>query len=304
MVGIVGSSNYDIVLYVEDFTLPGVTQKALNLEYFPGGKGANQAVCVAKLSGRDVFFLTCIGNDQFGNKLKDIYLKLNIKGFVQVDTDNGLAFIEVNKSGENRIIIYTGANDLLSVDLVRSKLNEINDLSIILLQNEIPTESTLYTAMMCKEMSKTVIFDPAPATRIPIEIVKFVDYITPNETELRTLSNEWFGTTLGLEEFYNKLLKINSNVKLIVKQGSKGIAFLSPEMNLDMQAFNVNPVDTTAAGDVFNGAFAVALDEKKDIFSALRFASASAALSVTKKGAQTSIPSRQEVEEFLKSFPE
>lgn len=301
MIGVIGSSNYDIVLNVEDFTLPGATQKALSVEYFPGGKGANQAVCVAKLSERQVFFLTCIGNDQFGDKLRDIYEKLNIDGFVQVNESNGLAFIEVNKKGENRIIIHPGANALLSVDLVKCELEKIGKLSIILLQNEIPVESTIFAAKVCKELNKCVILDPAPAENIPLEIVSYVDYITPNETELNKLSLNWFGSLLSPEEFYNHLSTINSEIKLVCKQGENGSTIYSSKEILHMKAFVVKPVDTTAAGDVFNGAFAVALDEGKDLKEALKFANAAAAISVTKKGAQSSIPSRHELEEFLKS---
>lgn len=300
LIGVIGSSNYDIVLNVEDFTPPGATQRALSIEYFPGGKGANQAVCVANLSESQVFFLTCIGNDQFGDKLRDIYEKLNIDGFVQVNESNGLAFIEVNKKGENRIIIHSGANDMLSVDLVKSELEKISKLSIILLQNEIPIESTLYTAKICKELNKCVILDPAPAENIPMEIVNYVDYITPNETELNKLSLNWFGSLLSPEEFYNRLSKINSEIKLIYKQGENGSTIYSSRGILHMKAFIVKPVDTTAAGDVFNGAFAVALNEGKDVKEALKFANAAAAISITKKGAQSSIPSRHEVEEFLK----
>ncbi|MBZ4650614.1 ribokinase [Thermosipho sp. (in: thermotogales)] len=300
MIAVVGSSNMDVVLTVERFTLPGETQRAQKLEFFPGGKGSNQAVSIAKLSKKNsnVYFLTCIGNDSYGRDLKDQYDKLNIKGYVVVDDNNGLAFIEVTKKGENRIVIYPGANRNLTKEIIKKHEEKLLEADYILLQNEIPFESTLYSARIFSENGKIVIFDPAPVSGIEKEIFQFVDFLTPNEEEIKLLTEKFFGEFVSYEDSYFKLKSLGVK-KLIVKLGSKGVIYFEGDKRIEIPSFKVKAVDTTAAGDVFNGAFVVALHENLDIRKSLEFASAAAALSVTKKGAQNSIPSRKEVENFL-----
>jgi ribokinase len=300
MIAVVGSSNMDVVLTVERFTLPGETQRAQKLEFFPGGKGSNQAVSIAKLSKKNsnVYFLTCIGNDSYGRALKDQYDKLNIEGYVVVDDNNGLAFIEVTRKGENRIVIYPGANSNLTKEIVRKHEAKLLEADYILLQNEIPFESTLYAARLFSENGKIVIFDPAPVSGIEKEIFQFVDFLTPNEEEIKLLTEKFFGKFVSYEDSYFKLKSLGVK-KLIVKLGSKGVIYFEGDKRIEIPSFKVKAVDTTAAGDVFNGAFVVALHENLDIKKSLEFASVAAALSVTKKGAQNSIPSRKEVENFL-----
>ncbi|MBO8161828.1 MAG: ribokinase [Thermosipho sp. (in: Bacteria)] len=301
MISVVGSSNMDIVLSVERFTLPGETQKAKKLEFFPGGKGSNQAITLAKLSKEEVYFLTCIGNDSYGEILKKQYESLNIKGYKVVDENNGLAFIEVTKAGENRIIIYQGANNYLTIDLVKNNVSALVKSDLVLLQNEIPFETTLFVAQLLKKNKKTVIFDPAPVENITEGIFKYVDYLTPNEEEIKLLTGKFFGNFISFEDSYYKFKKLGLE-RLIVKLGEKGVIYFENDKIIEQPSFKVKAIDTTAAGDVFNGAFAVALSEKKGIKEALLFATAAAALSVTKKGAQSSIPSRKEVEEFLRNY--
>lgn len=300
MIAVVGSSNMDIVMTVDKFTKPGQTQKAKKLEFFPGGKGSNQAVTVAKLSKSNskVYFLTCIGNDSYGKILKEQYDKLNIKGYKVVEKSNGLAFIEVTDKGENRIVIFPGANDYLIPDLIEENINKLLETKYVLLQNEIPFESTLYVAKLFKENGKTVIFDPAPVKGIKKEIFQFVDFLTPNEKEIKLLSEKFFGNFVSYEDSYYKFKRLGIK-QLVVKLGDKGLVYFDENNVIELPSFKVKAIDTTAAGDVFNGAFSVALNENFDIKLALKFASAAAALSVTKKGAQSSIPSRKEVEEFL-----
>ncbi|ANQ53556.1 ribokinase [Thermosipho affectus] len=298
MIAVVGSSNMDIVLSTERFTRPGETQKAKKLEFFPGGKGSNQAVTIAKLSDEKVYFLTCMGNDSYGELLKKRYDELNISGYTVVDENNGLAFIEVTQEGENRIIIYQGANKYLTKDIVDDHIQNLIKADIVLLQNEIPFDTTLYVASLLKKEGKIIIFDPAPVEGVTKEILKYVDYLTPNEEEIKLLSINFFGDFISLEDSYQKLKKLGLK-KLVVKLGDKGVKYFDETQIIEQQSFKVKAIDTTAAGDVFNGAFAVALCEGKNIKDALKFASLSAAVSVTKKGAQSSIPTRQEVEEFF-----
>ncbi|WP_129408113.1 ribokinase [Marinitoga lauensis] len=301
MIGVVGSSNIDIVLTVEKFTNPGETQKAISLEYFPGGKGANQAVTAAKLSKDDVYFFTALGNDDFGKKLASNFDRLNIKGYIYTDLPTGRAYIEVTKNGCNRIIIYEGANGFITPEIVESKLDILKEYKYFLLQNEIPFETSLHIAKALKSKKKVIIFDPAPAQNIEKEIFEYVDYFTPNEEEFKYLSKKFFD--LDPQKDLKKILRnfFNLGIKnIILKQGEKDIILYNRNLILKIPVFKIqNVIDTTAAGDVFNGALAVALEENKNIKEAIQFASAAAGISVTKKGAQSSIPTREEVEKFL-----
>ncbi|AFG34305.1 ribokinase [Fervidobacterium pennivorans DSM 9078] len=302
MIAIVGSSNIDIVLTVEHFTNPGETQRITKLEYFPGGKGANQAVAIARLSEKPVYFLTAVGDDQYGKILTENYERENIHGYRVVSgISTGMAFIEVCLSGENRIIIYPGANACLTQEMVLDSKEELLKANILLVQNEIPFETTLYACAMFKEASKIVIFDPAPAQDIRPEIFRYVDFLTPNEEELNALSKTFFDNFVSIEDSFEKFNKLGLKA-MIVKLGDKGATYVDSNRLFNIPTIKVTAVDTTAAGDVFNGALAVALSEGKDLAEAIRYANICAAISVTRKGAQPSIPKRIEVEEFLKGI--
>ena len=294
MISIVGSSNIDIVLKVDHFTKPGETQRALEMSIFPGGKGANQAVTVAKIGERGCHFLTCLGNDDYAKILSDNFERHGIEGYIQVNVPTGRAFIEVDKSGQNRIIIFSGANAKLKKELI--DWEALSESEILLLQNEISFETTLECA---RRFNGIVIFDPAPAQGINEEIFQYVDYLTPNEEEIETLSKEFFDEFLSVEKAAERFLELGVK-NVIVKLGNKGALVVSKRKKGHFPAFKVKAEDTTAAGDVFNGAFAVGLAEGKCLEDAVLFGMAAAAISVTRPGAQSSIPSRQEVEEFLK----
>lgn len=173
---------------------------------------------------------------------------------------------------------------------------------IFLLQNEIPFEASFYAAKVAKQRGAKVVFDPAPATNISMEIIRFVDYLTPNELELVELSKEWFGKVLDPSEFYLKLSEENPNIRLIAKLGEKGAKLFAKDTEIEVTAVPVKAVDTTAAGDVFNGSFATFLSEGKSEGDALRLANIAAAISVTRYGAQTSIPSREELLTFAETL--
>jgi len=301
MITVVGSSNVDIVLYVKRFTRPGETQKAYNMKIYPGGKGANQAVTVAKL-GAKCYFLSCLSND--GSILIENFEKLGIKGWKIVDEPTGKAFIELTENGENRIIIFGGANLLVNEKFITENDSFIKESNIVLLQNEIPLEGNLAAVTIAKEHGATVILDPAPAQNISLELLKMVDIITPNEEELkelvRNISPEFsdFNNTNKMLD----LLKEQGINSIILKCGEKGSIFYNGSSFIEIPAFKIeNVVDTTAAGDVYNGALAVALDRGKNIKTAMVYASAAAAISVTRFGAQNSIPNEAEVRNFLKS---
>ena len=289
-VGVVGSINVDYVLSVESFVKPGETIKAKKLERFPGGKGANQAVAAAKLSREKVVMVGFVGDDDDGNWMIRELEKIGIFGIKMVRDFTGKAFIEVNSSGENRIIIYPGANAKLTPDVL--DLNVLEEAEIILLQNEIPFETTLTVAKWAKDKGKVVVFDPAPAHGIDIQILKYVDYITPNESEIRTLAEEFFGGFESLERTAELLLESGAE-GVIAKLGENGVYFKKGLKEMRVPALKVEVVDTTAAGDVFNGAFAAFYDMGE--IEALRLATKAASISVTRMGAQSSVPDLEEV---------
>lgn len=294
MIAVVGSNNVDLVVVVDHFTKPGETQKCLEFERFAGGKGANQAVACKKL-GAEVTFLTCIGNDGNGQFSFEKLSKIGIEKFaIKTDLPNGFALIEITKNGENRIIIYPGSNGLLTKDLVHKNEQELLKAEMVLLQNEIPFEATLETAKLFKKHGKLVIFDPAPAQNIDQEIFKYVDIITPNESEIFALTK-----IEQVDIAMDKLLKAGCK-NVLLKMGEKGSFFKGELGQIRTKAFKVKPVDTTAAGDIFNAGFGAEFERTKDLQKALAFASAAAAISVTRKGAQSSIPTQDEVTEFLK----
>lgn len=293
MIAVVGSNNVDLVLSVDHFTEPGETQRCISYDRFPGGKGANQAVACKKL-GASVYFLTCVGSDGNGDfsykTLCDVGLE---RGLVRVEIPNGFAMIEVTRDGKNRIIIFPGANASMNVELVHKHLDSLLSADVLLLQNEIPFEVNLEVAKKFKQKGKLVIFDPAPASNIDEEIFKYVDIITPNEAEAYQLTGKQ-----GESAAENLLEKGCPNV--LLKLGEKGCLFVGRLGRYRLEAFKVKVVDTTAAGDIFNAGFAVWYEKSGNILESLRFASAAAAISVTRLGAQSSIPSLEEVLQFLK----
>lgn len=294
MIAVIGSSNVDLVIQVKDFTLPGETQKGKNLCYHPGGKGANQAVAVKKLGG-DVYFLSCIGTDANGKFMLDRLSEVGIdKGPMAVDSPNGLALIELSGNGDNRIIIYPGANEMMTPKIIDTTLEELLKADILLLQNEIPFETSLYAAKLFHENGKLVILDPAPAGGISREILPYVDIITPNETEAAAL----VGGEFSVEETAAKF-KAMGCPNIMLKRGGEGVVFIGEMDNFWQSAFKVEAIDTTAAGDIFNGALAVALEMGLELQNAARFASAASAIAVTREGAQPSIPTLDEVKKFL-----
>ncbi len=288
-VGVIGSTNVDYVLSVERFVEEGETLKVRSFEKFPGGKGANQAVSAAKL-GAEVVFVTAVGDDEDGKWMIERFKGFGIAGPLVVDSPTGKAFIEVDSKGRNRILIFCGANDLLTPSRVDFSILE--DVEMVLLQNEIPFETTFKAAKWAKEKGKIVVFDPAPVEGIEREILEYVDYLTPNEVEIEGISRKFFGDFKGVEWAAEKLMELGAGA-VVAKLGERGIYFKKGLKEVMIDAPRVEAVDTTAAGDVFNGAFA-AFFERGEL-EALRLAVKAASISVTRKGAQSSIPSIEEV---------
>jgi len=305
MIGIIGSTNIDVTYNVRHFTQAGETQRALSLEYFDGGKGANQAVAAAILLKKEVYFCTCLGEDEYAESLKKGFDLLNIKGPETVpERFTGRAFIEVQSGGENRIVIFPGANEELTPDKIEKFMDSYGqNIEIMLVQNEIPKESIKKAIEQARKNRKTIVYDPAPKEGTAVDSLYGIDFLTPNETEFDYLYNLCGGTVESSIEKKALWFKEHTQVKnLILKQGNKGSLFIGEDRKIIVTpAFKVNAVDSTAAGDIFNAAFAVKYGLSKNIEESLVYASAASAISVTRKGAQSSIPTDQEVIELIRS---
>ncbi len=291
---VMGSTNADLISYTERFPEKGETIKGKDFQIYQGGKGANQAVGIAKLE-EDVAFLGCVGDDLFGNflvkKLKEN--GVDVSHLKRKKGSSGVAAIWVDENGENSIILNAGANTFLDAEEVRISSHLFKKSSYLLVQLETPLDGILQACEIAKENESIVILDPAPAIKLPEELLKNVDYLTPNEVEINVISKgrNMVERIKYLESF---------GLRVIVKGGKNGVYFLRNDELIRLKAFKVKSVDTTGAGDCFNAAFAVALSRGKDFEAACTFAMAAAALSVEKSGAARSFPKNDEVEEFLR----
>ena len=259
-----------------------------------GGKGANQAIA-SKKAGEETTFIGRVGDDYFGTLVLDSLRKENIKLRVRKEkgVPTGTALINVNREGDNKIIIIHGANGKVNGSEALYLKEHLKSDDILMIQGELNTDVIKDAAKIAKSAGATVIFDPAPVSSELKSIIPFATFITPNETEIKTL------TGLSGDKGAEALLKIGAE-NIIFKKGEKGLLFLSKKEGFSLSAFSVNAVDTTGAGDTFNGAFAAALQGGKTLKEALVFGEAAAALSVMGKGASVSSPYKKEIEEFLK----
>jgi ribokinase len=294
MIIVVGSVNADLVSFTPRFPRIGETVSGKSFAMYQGGKGANQAVGISKL-GEAVRFFGAVGDDTFGDfLLKNLENAGVDTSFVKkIGGKSGVASIWVDEKGENSIVLTAGANTYLDDEMVRSTKNLFENATYLLLQLETPLSGVIQACEMAKENGVKVILDPAPAMELPDELLGKVDYITPNEVEISLISkgDNLTDRVRWLEE---------KGPKVIVKAGSKGVYVSKYEALEKLDAFSVKAVDTTGAGDCFNAAFAVSLSKGMNIDKACEFAMAASAISVTRKGAAASFPTREEVETFLK----
>ncbi len=297
---VVGSANMDLVATTETFPRPGETILGKQFGMFPGGKGANQAVCAAKLGGR-VDFIGKMGNDVFRDQLSANMRSAGVNLqhlLIDSSASTGIALILVEENGENEIVVVSGSNMKLTAADIESKKDVIASAKVLLLQLEIPLECVARAAEIAHRSGVTVILNPAPATKLPQHLLSWVDFLTPNETELEKLSGVSTADRDGVGKAAAALLKIGVK-NLIVTLGDEGCAWFRESGFETFAARPVKPVDTTAAGDAFNGAFAFALANGQAIPEAIRFANQVAAYSVTKMGAQSSMPTMKQLQDFL-----
>jgi len=302
IIWVVGSLNADLVQRVNHFPAAGETLSGGDLETFPGGKGANQACAAARL-GATVKMIGNVGDDELGSmlleSLKDAGVDTN--GIARINISTGAATIFVLENGENAIVISAGANGKLAPADVRVRLQEICSEDILLCQLETPRDTVLEALKIAKNVGATTVLDPAPAGSATEEILSAADILTPNETEVQTILCESEKTPVDSQSVrgLSKRLLACGPGKIVLKLGDAGCHFDDGTTFDAVSGFDVNAIDTTGAGDTFNGALAVKLGEGCEMKGALRFANAAAAISVTRSGAQTSIPNRIEVEEFM-----
>lgn len=293
---VIGSSNTDMVVSTSRFPKPGETILGGQFYTFPGGKGANQAVAAARLGG-DVTFIYKTGNDIFGKQATDGFLRENINvsyAGVDANTSSGVAVITVDEGGENNIVVAPGANNTLNKEDITGATMAFNETSIVLMQLEIPVETVMHAAQVAAQFNTRTILNPAPAQSLPGELFQYLFAITPNETEAEILTGiEVKDESTASQAAESLLQKGVENV--LITLGDKGAYFKNRKESFLIGAEKVNAVDTTAAGDVFNGALAVALAEERLWADAVAFACKAATISVTRMGAQTSAPYRTEV---------
>lgn len=296
-----GSINIDLVATTPRLPIPGETLLGESFFTTPGGKGANQAVALAKL-GIPTQMIGRVGADNFGAALIKNLQNCGVKTeniLIDETVSSGVAVITVDQQGENNIIVIPGANGKVNQDDINRLSNLFIDAKFLLLQLEIPLEIGILAAQKAKEANIKVILDPAPApNNLPDEIYPLIDIITPNETE----ASQLVGFAVNEQETAAKAADtlLQKGVKCaIIKLGAKGVYCATKEESFYIPAFSVNAVDTVAAGDAFNGGLAAALFQEKPLKEAVVWGAAAGALATTKLGAQSSLPDRITLEKFV-----
>lgn len=299
-IAVVGSSNMDLV--VKSTRIPAVGETILGGDFImtPGGKGANQAVAAAKL-GAEVYFIAKLGNDIFAEQSLNNFKKagVNTKYVIQTnEAPSGVALIMVDGEGNNLIVVAPGANQkLLPADVKRAE-SDIASCGAVVAQLEVPLETIEFAAKMANDLKVPFVLDPAPAQELEAELLEMVDVLTPNETEAQILT----GVEVTDEDSARTAAAtlLDRGVKaVILTLGGKGFLLADHDESRYVSAQKVDAVDSTAAGDAFTGSLAVGIAENKALLDAALFANYVAALSVTKMGAQSSMPTLQEVKNFM-----
>lgn len=296
---VVGSANTDMILKCERLPKPGETILGGEFAMAAGGKGANQAVAAARLGG-EVTFVARLGRDWMGDQALANYRAENINcDFITRDdrASSGVALIMVDRAAENLIGVAPGANSALMPEHVAQAESAIRDAGVLVVQLEIPLETVAAAIRFARQHAVRIILNPAPARALPDEMLQDV-IITPNETEAAILTGQSVTTPTQIESAARALLARGVRA-VVITLGERGALWATRAQMQIVPAFRVQAVDTTAAGDAFNGGLAVALARGEEMAAAIRYASAVAALSVTRFGAQPSLPSRVEVDDFL-----
>ena len=300
---VVGSINLDLIAHADHIPAVGETVQGSGFQMHPGGKGANQAVAVARL-GYPVHMIGKLGSDATGHELR-AYLEsagVGLEHVGQVQGASGVAMIVVADDGDNCIVVTPGANADVTPGFVDLHADMVRNAGVVLTQFEIPMETVQHLANLCFQHQVPLILDPAPARPIPDDLLKRVTWFTPNETEAAFYVRHALNEDPGARPcVLAQHLLAQGPAGVLLKMGAQGACIATDKIEDQLDAIKVNAVDTTAAGDAFNGAFAVGLLLGKSPIESARFAIAAAALSVTRAGAQPSMPVLREVEELLET---
>ena len=293
---VIGSSNTDMVIKTGKLPVPGETILGGTFLMNPGGKGANQAVAAARLGGK-VTFIMKRGNDLFGNQTVGLLMREGIDTqFIVKDLEfpSGVALITVDSKGENSIVVAPGSNGNLLPEDIPQMIFENGKFEILLLQLEIPLSTVEYSAVKAFERGIKVILNPAPACKLSDNLLQHIWLLTPNETETEIITGVRI-TDIPSAERATEVIQERGVKNVIITLGETGAFVKSENYTGLIPGVKVNPVDTTAAGDIFNGALAVAISEGRDLNDAVTFANKAASISVTRMGAQASAPYRSEI---------
>jgi ribokinase len=294
---VVGSINMDLVVRVPHSPMPGETVLGGDFETFPGGKGANQAVAAARMGG-EVTMVGRVGQDNFGDTLIHGLVENNVKTNQVIkdpESPTGIAMIAVAANGENSIVVASGANLKVSIEDVENARPQMRSADLLLLQLECPLETVTAAVDLAHAYDIPVVLNPAPAQPLSKVLLSKINYLTPNESELAQLSGED-----DLEKGIEKLRGWGVR-NLIITMGARGARVITAAIDEHLSAHEITAVDTTAAGDAFNGALGVALAEGKTLLKSVRYGMAAGALAATRRGAQPSLPTREAVENLMSS---
>ena len=305
-IAVYGSLNADLVIRMGRFPGPGETVRAESFEEFSGGKGANQAAAAGRLGGR-VSMFGALGADGFAENLKRSLAESGVSTgdlLVVDDTPTGLAHIWVDGGGENAIAVLPGANDRVDAQYNDAILPKIGDASYLLLQLEVPLETMADLLRKLPKHSPRVILDPAPARSLETLPTDRIWVLTPNEHELKALTELPTNTDEEIRIACERLRSDTRVGAVICKAGSRGAFLYDGSRFAHFPGFSVTSIDSTAAGDAFNGALATALTEGRSLDDAIRFANAAGALTVTRPGAQQSLPRRGDLDRFVQANTE
>jgi ribokinase len=295
----VGSINVDLVMSVSVAPQPGETVSGKEFHVNAGGKGANQAVAVARL-GEDVRLIGAVGDDEFGRMLRRQLVKdgVDVRAVGTFSGSSGVATITVDASGENSIIVAAGANAAVTPEYLNSQRELLRGASLVLAQLEIPLDTVVHLARLCAQAEVPLMLDPAPAQTLPESVFPLVQWFTPNQTEAEFYLQE---RLLAPQAAAQHLLRLGCH-GVILKMGANGALLANNAGMYEAQTYAVEVVDTTAAGDCFNGAFAVGIKRGMPAERAADFATCAAAWSVTERGAQSSMPTQAQVDKLMRTI--
>jgi len=299
---VIGSIGYDLTTYMYQFPKAGETIVGKKFIQNPGGKGDNQVIAAARVGG-DVTFIGAVGDDNYGELLKKNLEANNVKTHLKIvpNMSSQIATILIDETGENRIVIVPGANNFVDKKQIDDNFHIIKECDIILMQLEIPMETVEYIVDKFYELNKILILNPAPGAELSDNIIKKCTYLTPNENEIGLITKMPYDTIDNIKLASKSLIDKGAQ-NVLVTLGEKGAYLKNKNEDIIIPTIKVKAIDTTGAGDCFNGVFAMYLALGKSAIEAIKYANVASSISVTRSGAVPSLPYKEEVDEKFKEF--